>query len=164
MFVDKALRAQQAGAVGVVVINTDTSHLMSMGSDQLGSQTDAPAVLIGLDDGGALLNALDAAQEAGSGVRVRLFAPPLHAAGSSAGSSSAQQQPQPRRQQQQQQQQQQHTQQKQPKAPVQQAELLMSPHAQLWLFNKVAGTGADPSTAFEKILKQIQAHFAKKEP
>jgi hypothetical protein len=154
MFVEKALRAQQAGAMGVVVINTDTSHLMSMGSDQMSSQTNAPAVLIGADDGGALLKALDTAQEAGGGVRLRLFAPPLQAAGSSASGSSAQQQPHPRRQQQQQ----------QAKVPVQQAELLMSPHAQLWLFNKVAGTGADPSTAFEKILEQIQAYFAKQEP
>ena len=67
MFVEKALRAQQAGAVGVVVLNTDASLLMPMGSDQQGSQTDAPAVLIAGDDGGALLKALAAAQGAGGG-------------------------------------------------------------------------------------------------
>lgn len=44
-------------------------------------------------------------------------------------------------------------------AVQQQVELVMSPQAQLWLFNKVAANSKDPSAAFSKILGQIQAHF-----
>lgn len=155
MFVEKVLAAQAAGALAAVVVNTDAGELMSMGTDQKGTQSDIPAVLVSGDTGAQLLQALreaaapGGASSAGS-VRVR-----LHGPGRQARSGGGAAQPQHAAQQGQQQAQQ----------GQQQVELLLSQRAQVWLFNKVAASGAtDTSAAFARILAQLQAHFAQQQP
>lgn len=156
MFVQKVLAVQAAGAVAAVVVNTDSDELMSMGTDQKGSQSDIPAVLVPGRTGVQLLSALGygttpaGVGPAGDGsARLRLYGTDQGASGD--GSAHAQHAEQQQTQQGRQQQ--------------QQVELLMSQHAQVWLFNKVAASGgADPSAAFSRILAQLQAHFAQRTP
>ena len=71
MFVEKALRLQMAGAVGMLVVNSAGVDLLPMGTDTQGTQTAIPAVMLSAADGGALLGAL----HGGATPRVRLHAP-----------------------------------------------------------------------------------------
>lgn len=174
MFVEKALALQAAGAVAMVVVNSEAGELMAMGTDAQGSQTAIPAVMLSGADGGVLLQHLmggggsgnsssgkaggssggingsdgDNAIADSSRVRLRLYADALPG-----GPASSEQQ----------------------QCGVeagastaaadksgprrQQVELLMSQEAQLWLFKRVAETSSDPSAAFALILQQIQEHF-----
>jgi shikimate 5-dehydrogenase len=149
MFVHKAAAAQAAGAVGVVVVNSEPA-LMAMGTDESGSQADIPAVLLPSRQGGVLLAALHGGGggggggAGGSGVRLRLYAPREAAAaaerceaaagGGLPGGGGGE-------------------------ARAQQVQLLMSPQAQLWLFNRVAAGGSDPGATFARLLSQVQHHF-----
>lgn len=55
-FIDKAMAADAAGAVGVVVLNTQGSReLVTMSGDESGRSPDIPAVLVGGDDAMKLL-------------------------------------------------------------------------------------------------------------
>ncbi|KAL4855837.1 Alpha-mannosidase I [Chlorella vulgaris] len=182
LFIQKALAAQQAGAVAVVVVNTD-DQLMAMGTDEHGSQTDIPAVMLSAADGGALLAALVAPDatsngngsssgsnsgtssgSSGSGdssgspqgsVRLRLFSSrEAVAAGVPSDRCAAAAGGGGAQAQQAQQQAQQQQQQLQ-----HQVELLMSPQAQAWLFSRMAAGGKDPNKALAQILGQLQAHF-----
>lgn len=180
MFVDKAVQLQAAGAVGMVVVNSDSSELMAMGTDAQGTQTAIPAVLLTGADGGVLLNALlsggaggssggssekssssdGSSGNTGSRVRLRLHVAPLGDGqeGAADGGECTASEPAGGEQC--------SGEASATTAPAgvlgpqrQQIELLMSPAAQMWLFKRVADGSADPSAAFSGILQQIQEHF-----
>ncbi|KAL4439416.1 hypothetical protein ABPG77_008745 [Micractinium sp. CCAP 211/92] len=155
MFVNKVLAVQAAGAVAAVVVNTEAQGLMSMGTDHKGTQSSIPAVLVSGHTGAQLLRALEeplgsesVGSEGAGSVHLRLHGPGQHAhAGGAARPQHATHEAQ------------------QAQQAQQQVELLLSHRAQVWLFNKVASSGAaDTNAAFARILEQLQAHFTKQPP
>jgi hypothetical protein len=54
----KALNAQNAGAVGVIVVNRNPSEVISMGAGATGANVTIPVVMIDLNDGATIVNAM----------------------------------------------------------------------------------------------------------
>lgn len=181
MFVEKALALQAAGAVVMVVVNSEAGELMAMGTDSQGSQTAIPAVMLSGADGGMLLQQLMGSGGIGTSSGGIGTSSSGKAGGSSGSISSGDGDiatadssrvrlrlyadalpggPAGSEQQQCGAEAAASTAAADKSGPRrQQVELLMSQEAQLWLFKRVAETSSDPSAAFALILQQIQEHF-----
>lgn len=185
MFVDKALALQAAGAVAMVVVNSEAGELMAMGTDAQGSQTAIPAVMLNGADGGTLLQELMGGGSDGSGGKggggggsssKGGSAESSGNGGSGGGSSGAPGSssrvrlrlfadalpggPGSGEEQQCGSEAAASAAAAEKSGPRrQQVELLMSQEAQMWLFKRVAESSSDPSAAFARILQQIQEHF-----
>ncbi len=181
MFVDKALALQVAGAVAMVVVNSEAGELMAMGTDAQGTQTAIPAVMLSGADGGMLLQELLGSGGGGSSGSGKEGSSSSSSSGGGGGKGSSQDSSSgvssgtdgssrirlrlyadalPGGPDSGEQQCGAGTAEADKAGPRrQQVELLMSQEAQTWLFKKVAETSADPSAAFALILQQIQEHF-----
>ncbi|WIA37908.1 hypothetical protein OEZ86_001285 [Tetradesmus obliquus] len=149
-FLDKAMVADAAGAVGLVVMNTaPPGELLTMSGDETGRSPDIPAVLLGGEDSRALLWWLEhrpmvgalAALQDGSGQAQQM----------QAGKDKQQQQKQAKTKKQSHQQQQQYQQQQQQQQT--RVDLFVPGRSQAWLTEHVVKAGINAQRIFEQVVR-----------
>jgi hypothetical protein len=149
-FVDKAMAADAAGAVGLVVLNmVEAGELLTMSGDETGRTPDMPAVLLGGEDARTLLwwmqhrpmmGALLALQDgSGQAQHMQHGTGKQQQPGKSKGAGGTGRSKQQQQQQQQQQQ--------------SRIDLFVPGRSQAWLTDNIVKAGINPQRVFEQVVR-----------